>query len=79
MHQSPGERNYHIFYELLEGASDDEREAYYLGERTAEDFGMTSRSGTFDRRDGVDDFDEYDALNMCESFCVCAVGGIYST
>lgn len=61
VHQSPGERNYHIFYQILAGANDDERKRFFLNDYTVKDFKMTSGSGTFDRRDGVDD---KDSMNM---------------
>ena len=60
--QTPGERNYHIFYEMLVGMPEDKLEAYHLTDLTAEDFGMTNQSGTFDRRDGVDDYDTFSDL-----------------
>ena len=53
---SDGERNYHIFYELLAGASGSERKEFFLGRASPEDFAMTrSSSNTYDRRDGVRD------------------------
>jgi myosin-5 len=60
--QTPGERNYHIFYELLVGMPEDQLENYHITDLTAEDFAMTNQSGTYDRRDGVDDYDTYTDL-----------------
>jgi len=71
---NPGERNYHVFYEITcpRGMSMKEKKRYKLtssfgrGDKplTAEDFKMTSMSGTFDRRDGVVDMDTYQELRM---------------
>ena len=71
---NPGERNYHVFYEITcpRGMSMKEKKRYKLtssfgkGDKplTAEDFNMTSISGTFDRRDGVVDMDTYRELRM---------------
>lgn len=60
--QMEGERNYHIFYELLEGLSDEELDTYHLTNYTVEDFIMTNQSGTYDRRDGVSDYDTFESL-----------------
>lgn len=60
--QAAGERNYHVFYELLQGVAGAERSALQLRRRTARDFRMTCVSGTFDRRDGVSDSDMYGEL-----------------
>ena len=71
---NPGERNYHVFYEITcpRGMSIKEKKRYKLTSNfgrgdiplTAKDFNMTSISGTFDRRDGVVDMDTYGELRM---------------
>jgi len=62
--QAPGERNYHVFYELLAGVSQKERRELHIANVSARDFKMTAWSGTFDRRDGVDDRDTYKDLRQ---------------
>eukprot|EP00550_Attheya_septentrionalis_P000774 CAMPEP_0198288208 /NCGR_PEP_ID=MMETSP1449-20131203/6799_1 /TAXON_ID=420275 /ORGANISM="Attheya septentrionalis, Strain CCMP2084" /LENGTH=1645 /DNA_ID=CAMNT_0043986321 /DNA_START=45 /DNA_END=4982 /DNA_ORIENTATION=- len=57
--QTEGERNYHIFYEILQGMEEKELNDYFLAEYTAEDFNLTNKSGTYDRRDGVEDLDTF--------------------
>jgi hypothetical protein len=63
--QSPGERNYHIFFELLSGGMDSrELSQYYLAPTARPtDFCMTA-AGTYDRRDGVTDKDTYRQLRL---------------
>ncbi len=62
--QSPGERNYHVFFELLSGMDPKELSHYFLARTaTPEDFFMM-HSGTQDRRDGVADADTYKSLRV---------------
>jgi hypothetical protein len=63
--QSDGERNYHIFFELLSGGMDSrELSQYYLAPTARPtDFCMTA-AGTYDRRDGVTDKDTYRQLRL---------------
>ncbi|KAG7356913.1 ankyrin repeat domain protein [Nitzschia inconspicua] len=62
--QTSGERNYHIFYELLAGLSQEERKLLRIENETPQDFRMTASSGTFHRRDGVDDRDSFKSLQQ---------------
>ncbi|KAL7528309.1 hypothetical protein ACHAXR_002374 [Thalassiosira sp. AJA248-18] len=57
IHQTEGERNFHVFYQFLESASEDERDEYFLGDMQLEDFALVNQSGTYDRRDMVSDVD----------------------
>jgi hypothetical protein len=63
--QSDGERNYHVFFELLSGAMDPrELSQYYLAPTARpDDFCMTA-AGTYDRRDGVTDKETYRQLRL---------------
>lgn len=62
IHPSPGERNYHVFYQFLEAASARERQDFFLGGKTAHDFRLLADSGTFDRRDGVSDEENHSEM-----------------
>ena len=63
INQADGERNYHIFYELLAGASGAERKELLLGRMNPHDFIMTtSSSDIYKRRDGVRDDTTFVAL-----------------
>jgi myosin V len=62
VHQAESERTFHIFYEVLAASTRQEREMFSLNEYTANDFKMTNQSGTYHRRDGVDDSKQYDDL-----------------
>ena len=57
IHQTEGERNFHVFYQFLESATEDDRDEYFLGDMELEDFALVNQSGTYDRRDMVSDVD----------------------
>lgn len=69
IHPSMGERNYHVFYQFLEAASARDRQDFFLGGKTAQDFRLLSDSGTYDRRDGVSDEENHtEMLHAMVSF-----------
>ena len=55
IHPSEGERNYHVFYQFLSRATNEERRAFMLEGMSVKDFKLLSETGTWDRRDGVQD------------------------
>ncbi|TPX58441.1 hypothetical protein PhCBS80983_g03113 [Powellomyces hirtus] len=59
--QAPDERNYHIFYELVAGVNDEEREKYRLD--SAESYGFLNQSGCIDIP-GVDDSKNFTDLKL---------------
>jgi myosin-5 len=62
IHQTSDERNFQVFYEMLAAATLQERTQLLLGSYTARDFKMTSQSGTYTHRDGVNDAQLFDKL-----------------
>ena len=60
--QTEGERNFHVFYQLLEAATEEERDRLFLGEMQLDDFRLVNQSGTYDRRDMVDDKDMHEEM-----------------
>uniref|UniRef100_M4BZC1 Myosin motor domain-containing protein n=1 Tax=Hyaloperonospora arabidopsidis (strain Emoy2) TaxID=559515 RepID=M4BZC1_HYAAE len=55
VHQTNGERNFHVFYELLAGADDELKNRLHLGSMSAHDFQYTNEGRCFRRNDGVRD------------------------
>ena len=58
--QNSNERNYHVFYQLLAGATDEDREELQLLD--LEDCSYTNHSGCYEREDGVNDAEEWRSL-----------------
>lgn len=67
--QQEGERNYHVFYELIAGASDDLRKSLRLPQCLnreevieggwMEEYKYVNQSGCYERRDNVDDAEQF--------------------
>ncbi|CAH0513186.1 unnamed protein product [Peronospora belbahrii] len=55
VHQNDGERNFHVFYELLAGASDDMKKKLHLENMSVVDFHYINGGQCFHRNDGVRD------------------------
>jgi myosin-5 len=72
IYQTPGERNFHVFYQFLEAATEDERDEFLLNGYEVQDFHLTNQSGTYDRRDHVDDIDMH--KEMVEAMEVMGFG-----
>ncbi|ORX81933.1 hypothetical protein BCR32DRAFT_219808 [Anaeromyces robustus] len=62
--QAPSERNYHVFYELLDGATPEEREKYLLDD--PENFHYLNQSGCVSL-DGVSDKENFRNLKLAFS------------
>ena len=72
IHQTGGERNFHVFYQFLQAATEDERDNFLLNGYEVQDFHLTNQSGTYDRRDHVDDIDMH--KEMVEAMEVMGFG-----
>mmetsp|Transcript_32364 Transcript_32364/g.73889 ORF Transcript_32364/g.73889 Transcript_32364/m.73889 type:complete len:1830 (+) Transcript_32364:281-5770(+) len=72
IHQTNGERNFHVFYQFLGAARDDERRDLLLNGYTVHDFHLTNQSATYDRRDNVDDVDMH--VEMVEAMNIMNFG-----
>ncbi|CAM9415445.1 unnamed protein product [Chrysoparadoxa australica] len=80
--QTKEERNYHIFYMLDAGASQDQKQRWEMG--AIKDYHYTNQSNCYDRRDGVTDKELYAELmgafatmgfteqQQADSFDICA-------
>lgn len=69
LRQGENERNFHIFYELLEGLNQHDSVRTELGLQGYEirDFRITASSGVFDRRDGIKDSESFNSLQSAMS------------
>jgi myosin heavy subunit len=75
IHPSPGERNYHVFYQFLKAATAQQRQNFFIGNKSAREFRLLSDSGTYDRRDGVSDEDNH--FEMLEAMVRTKNSGFY--
>jgi len=62
IHPGEKERNYHVFYQFLSGASKDEKAQFFLDNMEAVDFNLLSQTGEYKRRDGVSDRDNHEGM-----------------
>eukprot|EP00944_MAST-04C_sp_MAST-4C-sp1_P002656 g2656.t1 len=60
VHQSTGERNYHVFYQMTAGCTDEESELWQVF--PLEGCRYTNQSDCYERADGVDDADDWKAM-----------------
>jgi myosin heavy subunit len=61
VHQSSGERNFHVFYQLCAGADDDERKQWQL--ESAQQYRFLNQGGKLEI-DGVSDEDDFFQLRV---------------
>jgi hypothetical protein len=59
IHPSPGERNHNVLCQFLKSATARERQEFFIGNKSHQDFRVLSESGAFDRRNGVNDEDNH--------------------
>ncbi|TDH70799.1 hypothetical protein CCR75_005538 [Bremia lactucae] len=59
-YQAESERNYHVFYEMIAGATDDEKKRWNL--TTPTHFHYLNQSSCIKRKDGVKDADQFQVL-----------------
>lgn len=62
IHIGAGERNYHVFYQFLAGCTDRERREFLVGSKKLQDFKLLNQSGTYTRRDGVNDASQHQEM-----------------
>ncbi|KAL3665958.1 hypothetical protein V7S43_008757 [Phytophthora oleae] len=59
VHQNDGERNFHVFYELLAGADDKMKKELHLDNLSAEEFQYINGGQCFQRNDGIQDHKQF--------------------
>ncbi len=62
IHPGENERNYHVFYQFLSGASRVEREQFFVDDFQVQDFKLLNATGEYGRRDGVSDRDNHEEM-----------------
>lgn len=74
VHTSEGERNFHIFYLMLAGTTEEQRAGWRL---TADPrvYHYINQSNCYERRDGVMDADLWVDLNKAMNVCAREGGG----
>lgn len=59
MHQNPGERNFHIFYEMLAGLEDNLKRDLFLSGVCPKDFKITSLPDTHEKVEDISTHREF--------------------